>query len=234
MHRFALPCLCGLALAMSGACGGAAPVDFSSTFHASGSGSGGSSGGGSSHSGSGNGGGSSNGGSSNGGSGGSSSGFGGSSGSSGSSGGDDGGGTTGDDASPDGPAPDAGRTALLCKAGTQSSTCQSDQSCCIAGGGLTGPQTAMCQSNNGCSGTTVHCGRTSDCPPMEICCGSGTTNAFTLTTTYTDVSCQATCPPAGALSAMVKYQFCAIGGSDCPSGKTCSASSTLTAYGYCH
>ena len=53
MHRFALPCLCGLALAMSGACGGAAPVDFSSTFHGGGSGSGGSSGGGSSHSGSG-------------------------------------------------------------------------------------------------------------------------------------------------------------------------------------
>jgi hypothetical protein len=232
MHRFALPCVCGLALALVGACGGASPDNFTGTStgpHPAGSGSGGSSGATSSNGGSGSSGGSSSGGSSSSGSGG------GSSSSSSSSGGmgDDGGGLQGDDGGADGPTDGANQGGFLCKGTNATGTCQPSDTCCITTAALTGTQTATCKSDGSCSGTTLHCGQTADCQPMQVCCGTGTTNAFTLVTTYSDVSCQTDCPAAGVLSTTVHYQFCAPGGSDCPTGKTCTMSTGLTSYSVC-
>ncbi len=226
MDRFALPWVCGLALATIGACGGAQPDDFSPVGGgSSGPRPGGSSGGsGGSSSGS-SGGASSNGGSSSGQGSSSASGSGGTS-----SSGDDGGGQ-GADASLDAPddgADDAAAPGLACRDATHTTRCDAMQICCITTG-LTGT-TAACQNGNGCTGTAVHCAVTADCPMNQVCCATGTTTGFT--TTYTDVSCVMDCPAAtGAF--MARYQLCDPNGTDCPAGKTCMTSTGLSGYSVC-
>jgi hypothetical protein len=141
-------------------------------------------------------------------------------------------GISGDDGGQDS-ASDGSSSGFLCKGSNETNTCSRDQTCCITTAALTGTETATCATGNGCSGTSLHCARTADCPDAQICCGTGTTNGFTLVTTYSDVSCQGSCPAAGALSTTVRYQFCDPGGTDCPSGKTCTTSTGLTGYSVC-
>ena len=230
MTKFALPCLCGLCavtLALLGACSGASPEAFPGLKAGS---SGSSSGGYGSSS-------SSGGGSSTGSSGGSSSSSGGhassSSGgsSSSSSGGDEAGQVGGDDGGADsssGAGDGSSSQGLICKGGNQSSTCQRSESCCIATGAFTGT-TATCQNSNNCTGTTVRCAGTADCPQGQICCGTGTTTG--ITTTYSQLTCAATCPAGTGFTA--RYQFCDPAANDCPSSKSCTASTGLVGYSYC-
>jgi hypothetical protein len=231
MHRFALPCLCGLALAVVAACGGASPDSFSGTLNPHTGGSSGAQGSSGTSSGSGSSGGtSSGGGSSGGGSSGSSSGV--SRSSSGGSGGgvlaDDSGDDAGLDSSlTDDAAEGSAGTQIACKDSTQTSYCDETQTCCITTT-LAGTS-ATCQNGNACTGTTLHCADTADCPMNQVCCATGTTSGFT--TTYTDVSCASTCPAGVGFEA--RYQVCDMMANDCPAGKTCTASTGLISYSVC-
>lgn len=128
----------------------------------------------------------------------------------------------------DGSNADGGSAGLLCTGGTQSARCSGPDNCCITPGILTGA-TAKCQTSSTCTGgTLIHCAATADCPTNQVCCGTETASFGGVS--YSSVVCAPTCT---ATTFSTKVQFCDASAGDCPSGKTCRASTILTGYNVC-
>ncbi|HEY8039812.1 MAG TPA: hypothetical protein VIF15_08475 [Polyangiaceae bacterium] len=114
------------------------------------------------------------------------------------------------------------------------SPCAPPAFCCVTGAGQGNPPKYACETSpascngNGGPGTTVHCDRTADCAPGDVCCGSDY-NGF-----YSDVSCRPQQQCGGNGQGFQQVQFCDPHVGDCPQGTTCQPSQVLPGYSVCN
>ena len=126
-----------------------------------------------------------------------------------------------------GPPPRTFRCGAL---GAGAVSCASDEEDCCASIPTTGAATFSCEARGDCGGSEValECASSADCAAGSACCGF-----FSQTYGWESVACvpPAQCVGSGSQQAILMCN--PFGVNNCPTGRTCQASSRLTGYGYC-